>query len=194
MPEQLRAVFQFFSAGGPVMWAILAIAVALWTLIIERYWYHWLVFPQEFSRLRARWEQKPRLSLWQARMIQQKEVSELRHRLGGSVFLIRTFISMCPLLGLLGTVTGMIQVFEVLGFSGTGNPRAMASGVSMATIPTMSGLVVALSGLFFSIDLKRAAEAKARKAADVLSQYLAQQGSGKGAWGKPHPVQGGREE
>ncbi len=172
MLDQFHAVGQFFAAGGPVMWAILVVAVALWTLIIERYWYHWRIFPQEFAELCARWKDRPCPDLWQARTIQQKEISELRQRLGGSVYLIRTFIAMCPLLGLLGTVTGMIQVFDVLGFSGTGNPRAMATGVSMATIPTMSGLVVALSGLFFSIDLKRASEAKARRAADVLTQYV----------------------
>jgi biopolymer transport protein ExbB len=43
----------------------------------------------------------------------------------------------------------MIEVFDVMTILGTGNPRAMASGVSKATIPTMAGMVVALSGLFF---------------------------------------------
>lgn len=176
MPESLYALGHFLDAGGPVMSAILIVAIALWTLILERYWYHWRIYPREFLQLCARWQDRPCPDLWQARAIQQKEISELRHRLGGSVFLIRTFMAMCPLLGLLGTVSGMIQVFDVLGFSGTGNPRAMASGVSMATIPTMSGLVVALSGLFFSIDLKRASEAKARKASDALSQYLTRAG------------------
>ncbi|MDO3377684.1 MotA/TolQ/ExbB proton channel family protein [Geoalkalibacter halelectricus] len=176
MFEQAYAVRHFFAAGGPVMWAILLVAIALWTLILERYWYHWFVYPREFARLKARWEDSSNDALWQARKIQAQEVSQLRHQLVGSVFLIRTFITLCPLLGLLGTVTGMIQVFDVLGFHGTGNPRAMASGVSMATIPTMSGLVVALSGLYFSIDLQRRGSAKARVAADVLSQILVKAG------------------
>ncbi|WP_051321566.1 MotA/TolQ/ExbB proton channel family protein [Chrysiogenes arsenatis] len=173
MADALFAISSYIDAGGNVLWAILIVAVALWTLILERYWYHWRVFPQEFAALRAQWENTTLTDIWLARKIQQMDVARLRHQLGGSVFLIRTLIAMCPLLGLLGTVVGMIQVFEVLEFSGTGNPRAIASGVSMATIPTMSGLVVALSGLFFSIDLARASEHKARKAADVLSQTLA---------------------
>ncbi|KIH75925.1 outer membrane transport energization protein ExbB (TC 2.C.1.1.1) [Geoalkalibacter ferrihydriticus] len=172
MFEQIYAIRQFFDAGGQVMWAILFVSIALWTLIIERYWYHWRIYPQEFGQLRKRWEGRTDCDPWQARKIQEQEISHLRHQLLGSVFLIRTFITLCPLLGLLGTVTGMIQVFDVLGFHGTGNPRAMASGVSMATIPTMSGLVVALSGLYFSIDLQRRGTAKTRVAADVLSQYL----------------------
>ena len=43
----------------------------------------------------------------------------------------------------------MITVFEIMAVQGTGNPRLMAGGISMATIPTMAGMVAALSGLFF---------------------------------------------
>lgn len=172
MPEFLYDIGNFFHAGGQVLWAILIVAIAMWALIIERYWYHWRVFPREFATLLQRWEHPPVSDLWLARKLQQMEISRLRQQLGASLFLIRTFIAMCPLLGLLGTVVGMIQVFEVLEYSGTGNPRAIATGVSMATLPTMSGLVVALSGLFFSIDLGRSSESRARQAADVLSRCL----------------------
>ena len=46
------------------------------------------------------------------------------------------------MLGLLGTVYGMIEVFEVLAVLGTGNPRAMSTGVAKATIPTMAGMTI----------------------------------------------------
>ena len=52
------------------------------------------------------------------------------------------------MIGLLGTVTGMIQVFEVMAAQGTGDARAMAGGVSAATLPTLSGMVLALSGIY----------------------------------------------
>ena len=52
----------------------------------------------------------------------------------------------------------MIEVFDVMAAAGSGNPRAMASGVSRATIPTMAGMVAALSGLYFSARLSRRAE------------------------------------
>ena len=54
--------------------------------------------------------------------------------------------------GLLGTVTGMIEVFDVMAITGSGNARSMASGVSKATIPTMAGMVGALSGVFAGND------------------------------------------
>jgi len=65
-----------------------------------------------------------------------------------SLGLIKSLVAVCPLLGLLGTVTGMIEVFDVMAVMGTGSARAMASGISKATIPTMAGMVGALTGVF----------------------------------------------
>ena len=78
-------------------------------------------------------------------------------------------MSLCPLLGLLGTVTGMIEVFDVMALAGSGNSRAMASGVSKATIPTMAGMVAALSGLILSVQLDRFAERESERVSDHLS-------------------------
>lgn len=82
--------------------------------------------------------------------------------------LIKTCVALCPLLGLLGTVTGMIGVFEVMAISGSGNPRSMASGVSMATVPTMAGMVAALSGVAMSAYL----ENKARREREFIADEL----------------------
>ena len=62
-----------------------------------------------------------------------------------------------PLLGLFGTLTGMINVFQVMALSGSGNVRAMAAGVSQATVPTMAGMVGALSGVLLVTMLTRRA-------------------------------------
>ncbi len=63
-------------------------------------------------------------------------------------------VVVCPLLGLIGTVTGMIEVFFVMAVTGGGDAKSMAGGVSKATIPTMAGMVGALSGIFASNWLK----------------------------------------
>jgi biopolymer transport protein ExbB len=49
-----------------------------------------------------------------------------------------------PLMGLLGTVTGMIQTFQVITLYGAGDPKMMAGGISQALITTVLGLVVAI--------------------------------------------------
>jgi biopolymer transport protein ExbB len=73
---------------------------------------------------------------------------------------IQTLVALCPLLGLMGTVTGMIEVFDVMAISGTGNARSMAAGVSKATIPTMAGMVGALSGVFLITMITRTIEGR----------------------------------
>ena len=65
-------------------------------------------------------------------------------------------------------MTGMIQVFDVLAATGTGNARAMASGIAQATLPTMAGLVVALSGLYFRSRFQRLADRSKQELADKL--------------------------
>ena len=78
-------------------------------------------------------------------------------------------VVLCPLLGLLGTVTGMIEVFDVMAISGSGNARSMASGVSRATIPTMAGMVGSLSGVFTATWLRRNAKKESELLADSLT-------------------------
>jgi biopolymer transport protein ExbB len=77
-------------------------------------------------------------------------ISDVRMAANAGLPMIKTLVALCPLLGLLGTVTGMIEVFDVMAVTGTGNARAMASGVSKATVPTMAGMVGALSGVLFA--------------------------------------------
>ncbi len=68
---------------------------------------------------------------------------------------IAVLAGVAPLLGLLGTVLGMIQTFEVISVFGTGNARAMAGGISVALITTQTGLLVAIPGLLMSNRLGR---------------------------------------
>lgn len=71
---------------------------------------------------------------------------------------IAILASVAPLLGLLGTVTGMITTFLVIATSGTGDAKALASGISEALITTQTGLVVAVPGLFLANYLRRSSE------------------------------------
>ena len=68
---------------------------------------------------------------------------------------IALLAAVAPLLGLLGTVGGMIKTFTVISIYGTGNAKALASGISEALITTQTGLVVAIPGLFLASYLQR---------------------------------------
>ena len=75
-------------------------------------------------------------------------ISQVSIKINTNLNFIATLVAMCPLMGLLGTVTGMIEVFNIMAVTGGGDAKSMAGGVSKATIPTMAGMVAALSGVF----------------------------------------------
>jgi len=168
--EPIQCIQDLLDAGGWVLWAILLVSVVLWTLIIERYLYLGLAHPRYLRDIVRWWQSRSDPDPWAAGKIRQALVAEVVLRLVRFLPLIRTLIAVCPLLGLLGTVVGMIHVFDVMAVIGSGNARAMAAGVSMATIPTMAGMVVALSGLFFSNHLQQRADSEARNAERLLRQ------------------------
>ena len=85
-----------------------------------------------------------------------------------NMLVITTFIALLPLMGLLGTVTGMIQVFDVMANLGSGNPRAMANGVSAATLPTMSGMLVAIIAIPFWTLLDRRYKSEVAKLRELM--------------------------
>ena len=168
MTEAFVAIRSFFEAGGDVLWAILAVTTLMWTLIIERLWYFNSTLPQRVAEIRAEWDGFRHVSEWQAHTIRRQLVSEINLETHRYLGIVKTFMALLPLLGLLGTVTGMIQVFDAMTVTAASNARLMASGVSAATIPTMSGLVAALSGLYFATHLEQRADREVRQLADLL--------------------------
>ncbi len=167
----LELIKDFFDAGGPVLFAVAGVLFVMWAMIFERLWYFALVFPKEARLLEAEWEARADTSSWQARKIREALISQARERLDSGVTFIKTLVAICPMIGLLGTVTGMITVFELMALFGTGDPRDMAAGITQATIPTMSGMVAALSGLFISSRLEFMAKVKAEQLADRMPQH-----------------------
>lgn len=164
----LEAIRGFIELGGDVLWAIMAVLLAMWTLIIERYWFLFRVYPKERRRAIKAWRARDDHRSWHAHRIKEELISGVRQKLQRNVTMIQTLIAICPLLGLLGTVTGMVAVFDVMAFFGTGNARAMAAGVSKATIPTMAGMVAALSGVYFASHLDRKAAVETEKLEDLM--------------------------
>ena len=95
-------------------------------------------------------------------------ISQVALEMEKGLKLIPAIIALLPMFGLLGTVTGMIQVFDVMAMMGSGNPRAMADGVSAATIPTMSGMVIALAAIPFATQLDRIYKNRMRRLEALL--------------------------
>lgn len=146
----LEAIRDFIELGGDVLLLIGVLTLVMWGLIFERLLYFTSKHPTEIRAALAQWEARSERTSWHAHQIRELLISTVAQGLERNVGLIKTCVALCPLLGLMGTVTGMIEVFEVMAISGSGNPRSMAAGVSKATVPTMAGMVAALSGVAMS--------------------------------------------
>jgi biopolymer transport protein ExbB len=148
------AIMDFMNKGGPVLWIIGALLLVMWSLIFERVWYLHVTHATRVKHTLATWADRSDTRSWRAQQIRNLMISEVSLDLKSSLPMIESLVVVCPLLGLMGTVTGMIEVFYVMAFTGGGDAQSMAGGVSKATIPTMAGMVGALSGIFATNWLK----------------------------------------
>jgi biopolymer transport protein ExbB len=159
------------SLGGDILSLILLMAFVMWSLLCERLYYLFVVYPDHLRGAVRHWDQRADKSSWYA--LQYRE--HLRHRISAELnrnfSMIATIIKICPLLGLLGTVVGMLEVFDALAATGSNNPRSMAAGVSKATVSTLGGMVVAIFGLLANKFAERKALTE-RETLEVRFAYL----------------------
>jgi len=162
---------QFLYTGGDILWVILWTSICLWTLIVERLLYFNQAYPKKQDQWLSQWKNQANKQSRHALFIRDCIISEAKISMGKTVPIIKMLIALCPLLGLLGTVTGMIHVFDVMAVTGSGNARAMASGVSQATIPTMAGMVIAIAGLYFSKLIEQRVSEETHHLTDLLQYH-----------------------
>jgi len=153
--ELYEPVYLFMERGGDVLYAIFGLILILWLLVLERVGYFLIVHRKQVKAAVDEWEARSERKSWHAHQIRQELLGGLKIELRANMSTIKMLIGLAPLFGLLGTVTGMIEVFDVMAFLGNGSPKAMASGISKATIPTMAGMVGALTGVFAQSLLER---------------------------------------
>lgn len=166
--EPFWAVRDFIERGGTVLLEIALLTAVMWTLIVERAVYFRTSYQREKARALASWNARKDRASWEAHQIRRLLISRIRLNLESRLPLINTAVGLAVLSGLLGTVTGMIEVFDVMAVAGSGNVRGMAAGVSKATLPTMAGMVAALSGMMSSTQLERFARSETHRIADSL--------------------------
>ena len=164
----LETIRDFLELGGIALYMIGILTLFMWILIIERMIYLRSGHRKMVAATMEIWGQREDHRSWNAHQVRARLISVVSRHMDRNLPLIQTCVALCPLLGLFGTVFGMITVFEVMAVSGSGNPRSMASGVSMATIPTMAGMVSALSGIAMSTYLQRRAERERELLSDNL--------------------------
>jgi len=167
--DSFEAIRDFMELGGPILrWIALTIFL-MWVLIAERILYFRSSMRSMSREIQDTWESRNERRSWNAHQIREMMISQFEMATNKGINVIQTLVALCPLLGLMGTVTGMIKVFGVMAVSGSGNVRAMAAGVSQATVPTMAGMVGALSGVLLVTLLSRRAAREVEFLQDSLT-------------------------
>ena len=197
--DHFYTIGAYFAGGGPVMLPLVVVSFLMWVLIIHRAIFFRKLYRHNMSRKMAaelvrknkfpdpcqftgaiamlvtdflnRRSQLPELDSH----ILDETVMSLTGKLDKHLAMINVLAGIAPLLGLLGTVTGMVTTFDIISYYGTGNARAMAGGISEALITTQTGLLVAIPGLYMSNFLKRRAQRLKQRIAAVgiyLKQYV----------------------
>ena len=180
--ENLQLIQDLIRAGGPVMLPLVGLSLLMWLLIMERSFFFRRLYRKNMdaatalSLVRENRQPDPRryrgaVSLLVCeflscrtgnraldRHLLDAAAGRIQRRLSRSLAVIGVLAAMAPLMGLLGTVTGMITTFDVMAIFGTGNAKAMAGGISEALITTQTGLIVAIPGLYMKGFLDRRAE------------------------------------
>lgn len=175
--QQQESLWQHLQKGGFWVWPIVGFALFALVIAIFKALQLWrLPNLPSITGLTLLTEQPERwaglaaagqlLSVWQQRAVGQQRDDELfnvlmqaRERLERLIGAVAVTASVAPLLGLLGTVSGMIETFKMMTLFGAGDPQVVSGGISQALITTELGLVVAIPALIGHALLNRQAKA-----------------------------------
>ncbi|MBR9726908.1 MotA/TolQ/ExbB proton channel family protein [Shewanella intestini] len=143
--QWLQQILQFAEQGGLVMWPLFACSL----------WMVWLLTQTIFA---DRYQQLPNSTLfkklitdhpkykWLGQRVFKLELRNCQQRQYANLQCVKMLATIAPLLGLLGTVNGMIDMFEVGASVGFHDQALISTGISKAMVTTQTGLIVGLSG------------------------------------------------
>jgi len=189
MGENFQEVVDIFRQGGFVMVALASVALLLYTTSVAAViyvlkgnlstakrdeWERWIENPEEaegrLGEVIKYAVHGPRLSVKRVQRRFDEVFDVLVRSVDQRLIIITTLIAAAPMTGLLGTVFGMLSMFDGLGSGGGKQSMEMISaGMKEALFTTLTGLVVALPGMFFALIVRE----RRNKLATVLSQLQA---------------------
>jgi biopolymer transport protein ExbB len=178
---QYLRIEAYFRAGGIIMVPLAVVSLLMWVLIVDRILFFRILHHKNMDPDTA-WEHirnqripdpgqyRGIISFLVARFLKCRNLDHqldcfildeiifsLNRALDARLAIIGVLASVAPLLGLLGTVIGMIGTFDILSLFGTSNAKGVAGGISEALITTQTGLLVAIPGLYMKGFLERRA-------------------------------------
>ncbi len=174
----LTGTYEYLQSGGGIILPLVVVSIWMWALILRKVlqFYRWRMKEQSILDCYKNYQSPGFIAApWQMEILDKimdykntnlkpdkKSLARIQRphheQVNKHINTILVLAAVAPLLGLLGTVAGMIKTFDVIAFFGTGNARAMAGGISEALITTQTGLIVAVPGLILGNFLSRRAQ------------------------------------
>ena len=141
-------LFQYIEQGGPVMYILVLLNIVGFALL---FWKTFSVYDArknfEATVDTMKSNMKSFINLEDSNVgvsILKDEVQMTVHKLESGLNTVKIIASIAPLLGLLGTVIGILSAFKVIADAGLSNPSLFAGGIAMALLTTVGGLIVAI--------------------------------------------------
>ncbi len=139
MTDSFESLLDLFAQGGPVMILIAGVSVLAWFVALRTWW---------TSRYPLAWLERAHAGA-PGDLRERFFIAAQSARLEQAAWLVAASAIVLPLLGLLGTVLGMLTSFEVIQVHGIAQPRLLAGGIGQALLTTQAGLLTAVPVLFF---------------------------------------------
>ncbi len=134
--------------GGPVLFILFGLAAMCFFMLIEKCFYLFFRLPKQLKPVIQVWNDRSDKISWRAQAIRELEIYVLTSQISKHLTAIKACILLFPMLGLLGTVLGMIGLFETLASGAKLGSSSMMQGISQATLPTLTGVCMTLISLF----------------------------------------------
>jgi biopolymer transport protein ExbB len=175
-------LFELLQQGGWAMYPLGTLSLALFMLIL----FSWMQTSRGlFGFTKSRWTDQPVTRQFQARIkeLQALNPTELRDRLGDQVQMVEgsalrwiqymnVIATIAPMVGLLGTVSGMIGAFQTIATGGMGKPELLAGDIGEALITTATGLTIGIPAMIFYFLLRNRLDARLEELEEWIEKSL----------------------
>lgn len=149
MLEFYDSILVFFDKGGVVLYPLFILTLILWILLLDRFIFIYFYAKKIKQELLKEYEEsKNKFGTYQI-YLKNDLLMQYKMALFTNKNLIKVLYALAPLFGLLGTVIGMIEIFDIMAITGNSSAHSLSNGVAMATIPTLCGMGIAISSIFF---------------------------------------------
>ena len=150
--------YEFHAMRGEILIALIISAFIMWSMIVERYLYFAFSRKHAQTKYLQQWQTTRSEIVAERRLLKSYYLSECRLQSESSIGWIQLFTKVSLLLGLLGTVIGLVSVFESQLLAASDSSSQISSSIALTIIPTATGLLVSLSGLLFASHLRKLAD------------------------------------